>query len=255
VVAIVALTLAAWRSVLPGSSSCQSMAWAAAPSAADLPAGWSIAAARYGVDELTMTLVGPAPVDQESAQPVVYATISCFQSDAVTAVSRSREAAESAGHDVSTRDDLGDQAYSAVDPSGASYIQFRHDAVVADLAASAETAPTELEAIVAAIDGMLGGDGVPPADATDAPTADPAAVPSDVPTDDATVPTEAPAAPELEAALPTSVAGTDLTVESALGTMVLADDAGSRAVIAALRAEGVASEDLQVAQAFDETSP
>jgi hypothetical protein len=61
------------------------------------------------------------------------------------------------------------------------------------------------------------------------------------------------AAPELEARLPTSVDGIALTVDSAAGTEILGEDTSSRAILAALRAEGKEAADLSLAQAYDET--
>ena len=60
-------------------------------------------------------------------------------------------------------------------------------------------------------------------------------------------------APELEAKLPAEVDGTVLTIDSAAGTDVLGEDQSSRAIAAALRAEGKTAADLSLAQAYDET--
>jgi hypothetical protein len=60
-------------------------------------------------------------------------------------------------------------------------------------------------------------------------------------------------APELEAKLPTEVDGTVLTVDSAAGTDVLGEDQSSRAIVAALRADGKTPADLTLAQAYDES--
>jgi hypothetical protein len=70
---------------------------------------------------------------------------------------------------------------------------------------------------------------------------------------DATSPS-GPAAPELEARLPTSVGGVSLTVDSATGSTILAEDPGSRAIIAALRADGKDPDALSFANAYDETA-
>ena len=252
-IAAVAVGLVAWQSLAPTAGSCQSTAWDAAPPAEDLPAGWSIGALQYGAGQVTTTLVGPPPADELSAQAVAYATITCYAQGASEALSRSLAAAAGAGQEVDRRDDLGDEAYAAIESSGASYVTFRHGDVVADIAASGDTTGAELEAIVAAIDRALGGDGPSEAIATPEPVGEATSGPTIGPSDGTTeLPTEAPVSPELEAALPGSVAGTPLAIESATGTTVLGDDAGSRAVIAALRAEGASPEDLQVAQAYDE---
>jgi len=121
-IALVAVGLTAWRFLAPAGAACQSTAWDAAPSTGDLPAGWSIGATQYDVDRMSMRLLGPVPQDQSSAQPVVYATITCYPHDAAGAVTRSHAAATAAGQTVSSRTDLGDQGYTALDPSGASFI-------------------------------------------------------------------------------------------------------------------------------------
>jgi hypothetical protein len=252
--AIVAIGLAAWHFVSPSTGSCQSTAWEAAPSSADLPADWSIGSAQYAVDQVTTTLLGPTPQDQTSAQAVVYATVTCYAQDAAKAVTLAEAAATEAGEQVTPRDDLGDQAYGVVSSSGASYVEFRHGDVVADVAASGDTTAAELEAIVAAVDRALGGDGPSAMIATPEPSGDASPIATGEPTDDAaSSPSDGPIAPELEAALPASVNGTTLTKQSDVASSLLGDDAGSRAIIAALRAEGISPDDLQIAQAYDDS--
>jgi hypothetical protein len=63
-----------------------------------------------------------------------------------------------------------------------------------------------------------------------------------------------PAAPELEALLPTSVGGTTLTVQSATASDVLGTDPNSRALSAVVRSLGANPANLQIAQAFDDTN-
>ncbi len=159
VAALVALGLAAWRFVAPAGSSCQDTAWNTTPKAADLPADWSISASQYDVDRKQMTVVGPAPADANASQAVVYATITCFPSGAADAVTRSADAATAAGQTVTARDDLGDQAFSATDPSNATFLQLRHGDVVVYLAASGDATPSEVDALASAFDKALGGDG------------------------------------------------------------------------------------------------
>ena len=258
--ALVALLLAAWRFVLPAGDACQTTAWRAAPSAADLPPGWSISAAQYGVDQVTTTLSGPLPTDDTSAQALVYATLTCYAQDAATAVTLSEQAATAAGQQVSQRDDLGDQAYQSTDASGATYTGFRHGDIVVDVAASGETSITELDAVLSSLDRALGGDGTAAGLGTSGPTPGASLGPSGEPSGEpsgavgeASGSPDAPLAPELEAALPSSIGDTVLTIESAVGSMILGDDAGSRAIVAALRAKDASPDDLQVAQAYDET--
>ena len=170
-------------------------------------------------------------------------------------MTRSETAAQEAGQSVTTRDDLGDQAFSAADDSGAMFVQLRHGDVVVYLAASGDSTQPELDTIASAFDKALGGDGGAISAASAASVAE---VPSDLPAGSGDVPDasagglESPAAPELEAALPTKVGSLALVTDSAAGATILGEDQGSRAIQAALRAAGVSAESLKVAQAYDE---
>ncbi len=126
-----------------------------------------------------------------------------------------------------------------------------------DVAASGETSISELEAVLASLDRALGGDGSlaldtvgPTVAASTGLSSEPSAEPTE---GEASGSPDAPIAPELEAALPTKVGDTVLTIESAVGSMILGDDAGSRAIVAALRAKDASPDDLEIAQAYDET--
>jgi hypothetical protein len=184
----------------------------------------------------------------------VYATVTCYEDGAADAVTRSADAATAAGQAVTSRNDLGDQGFSAVDDSGATFLQFRHDKLVVYLAASGDATATEVDQLASAFDIALGGDGGAvavgtPAAATPVPSAD-TATPG--PSDDASP--GAAAAPELEAALPAKVGDIALAVDSATGSMMLGEDQLSRAITAALRAAGRTPDDLGIAQAYDETA-
>ncbi|MCJ7709284.1 MAG: hypothetical protein MUQ32_00480, partial [Chloroflexi bacterium] len=142
---------------------------------------------------------------------------------------------------------------SAADDSGATFLQFRHDRLVVYLAASGDVAATEVDQLASAFDLALGGDGGAvavgtPGVATPVPSNDAAA-----PGASEDIPPEV-AAPELEAVLPTVVGDTVMTVDSATGSMMLGEDPVSRAITAALRADGRVPDDLGVAQAYDETA-
>ena len=256
VIAVAALGLAGWRALVPAGSPCQAAAWAVVPPAADLPAGWTVASSQYDVERKSLSLLGPPPEDETVAQAVVYATITCYPTGAEDAVARSADASTAAGQLLTARDDLGDQGFSAVDSSGAIFLQFRHGAIVVYLAASGEANETEVDELASLFDKALGGDGgavavtspavstVPdPTDVVEPASADPGS----------SADASAAPAPELEALLPAEVAGIALTVDSATGDMVLGEDQGSRAIAATLRAAGRTPLDLHVAQAFDET--
>jgi hypothetical protein len=252
--ALVALGLVTWRFVLPADAGCQSTAWAASPAIEELPLGWTVSSSQYDVSRKTMTLLGPLPSDSTTNQAVLYATVTCYPQGAAESVSRSADAAAAAGQTVTSRSDLGDQGFLATDASGAIFLQFRHADVVVYIAASGDATSDEVDAVASAFDRAMGGDGAAvaigtpdtgaPSPSADQPSADASAAP---------IPTESPAAPELEAAMPTQVGDITLTVESALGTDILGDDQGSRAIIAALRADGKTPDDLRVAQAYDAT--
>jgi hypothetical protein len=251
--AVVALGLTAWRVIAPGSSSCQSAAWSAAPAAADLPSGWSISATQYLVNELSITLSGPPPIDQTSSRAVIYVTVSCFVDDAAGSVTRSQAAAVAAGLTVASRSDLGEQGYTANASTGASFIQFRHGSVVTYVAASGDATPADVDAVASALDRAQGGNGSAAVIPTPAPSDNGTPQPTDVFGSAAPSPAASIAAPELEAALPTSVGGTALSINSAVGTDVLGNDPGSRAIAAALRAAGSSPDAFRAAQAYDPT--
>ncbi len=259
VISVVALGLAGVTALAPKDDSCQTAAWNTSPNDADLPAGWTVASSQYDIARKSMSLTGAQPSDGTTAQAVVYATITCYPTGAADAVTRSAEASTAAGQTVVSRNDLGDQGFSAADASGATFLQFRHDRIVVYLAGSAESTAAEVDAIASAFDKSLGGDGgavglaspgAPGAPSASADTATGSEAPA--PSDGASA--SAPAAPALEALLPTKVGDVVLTVDSASGTMILGEDQGSRAITAALRADGKVPDDLKVAQAYDETA-
>ncbi len=245
VIAVAALGFAAVQLLAPAPS-CQDEAWNVQPSPGDLPDAWAIAATQYDLDRKTMSFTGPFPQDGVSSQASVISTITCFEQGAADAVTRSQQASEDADQTVIVRDDLGEQAFSAVDDSGATFLQLRTGRVVVYLAGSPDTSATEVDQIASAFDIALGGDG-----GTIAP-------PTVGPSDDlgfASIDPEAsasPEAPELVAMLPTQVGDVTLTVDSATGSSFLGDDQGSRAVLATLREADLGADDLRVAQAYDE---
>lgn len=254
VLSVVGVGLAAWNAVTPADGGCQSVAWSTSPDAKDLPAGWTVAASQYDIARKSMSLLGPVSADGTAGQAVVYATITCYPDGAADAVTRSADAATAAGQLVTSRNDLGDGGFSAADEAGATFLQFRHDRVVVYLAASGDATLAEVDVLASAFDRAMGGDGGAVAIGTQdvitsaVPTTEPeSAAPSDgvLPSDGN--------APDLEAMLPTKVGDLVLTLDSATGSLFLADDQVSRAIAAALRADGREPDDLAVAQAYDET--
>jgi len=250
-VAVVALGLAAWKMLTPAADSCQQVAWDTTPASKDLPAGWAITASQYDVLRKSMTLTGPQPSDATANQAVVYATITCYPEGAADSVTRSAAAAKAAGQDVTTRDDLGDQAFSAVDPSDAEFLQLRHGNVVAYLAASGDATPDDVDSLASAFDRALGGDGGEAAVGTpDAGSPGASEDLSEEPSDEADA-SSSPSAPELEALMPTKVGDIDLAVDSSTGDEVLSDEQGGQPIVAALRAAGATPADLRQAYAYD----
>ena len=255
VVALAGLGLAASRFVMPSDPGCQTGAWDATPAVAELPLDWTVGATQYDTNRKSMTFLGPAPADQSTNRAVIYATITCFTQGAADSVARSAAAATAAGQGVNTRQNLGEQGFIAEDTSGATFLQFRRGAVVVYLAASGEATPEETTAVAEAFDHAMGGP--PPGTAIGTPDVGgptPNGSAATGPSPSVAAASASPAAPELVAALPTKVGTISLSVESALGTTILGTDQGSRAITAALRAEGKVPDDLRVAQAFDPTS-
>jgi hypothetical protein len=253
VLALVGVGIAATRFLFPAAGSCQQDSWDVRPAEGDLPAGFTLSVAQYDINRQQVTFLGPLPVDETAAQGVVYVTVTCFEEGAEDAVARSEQAARDASQTVTDRDDLGNGGFAATDENGSNFIQLRHDDVVVYLAASSEVASSDVDTLASAYDKALGGDGGAVAVGTQDPgtSASEEPVASDGPSDE--VPSDAAAAaPELEAQLPTAVNGTALTVDSAIGTDLFGDDESSRAITAALRAEGKTPADLTFAQAYDE---
>jgi hypothetical protein len=256
VLSVAGIGLAAWSAFAPAGADCQSKTWAATPASKDLPAEWTIASSQYDIARKTMSLLGPTPADETVSPAVVYVTITCYPEGAADAVTRSADAATTAGQVVTKRDDLGDQGFSALDDTGATFLQFRRDRIVVYLAASGDATAGEVDQLASAFDKSMGGDGGAVAIGTpDAGSVKPsgsASAATPEPSLDASP--SAAAAPELEAVLPAKVGDVVLVVDSATGSMFLGEDQGSRAIAAALRADGHQPDDLAVAQAYDETA-
>lgn len=261
-IALLATGLVAWRFLAPADAGCQTTAWDVSPAVEQLPSGWTISASQYDVSRKTLTLLGPTPQDTTTNRAVLYATVTCYSQGAADSVTRSEAAATAAGQAVAQRTDLGEQGFLATDTSGAMFLQFRRGSVVVYLAASGDATSDEVNAVASAFDlSMSGTAAAAPVGTLDlgagaslaAPSAAPSGVPSSPSASESPTASGSPAAPQLEAALPRQVGTTVLTVESAVGTSILGADQGSRAIVAALRAEGKTTDDLLVAQAYDAT--
>ena len=97
VLAVVGVGVAGVSALAPSDDSCQTRAWDTAPKEADLPADWAVVSSQYDIARKSMSLLGPGSADGTTAQPVVYATITCYPSGAGDAVIRSAEASKAAG--------------------------------------------------------------------------------------------------------------------------------------------------------------
>jgi hypothetical protein len=247
IIAVAGLGLAALQAFMPATGGdCQSRAWAVTPAVDQLPQGWTATASQYDISRKTLSFLGPVPEDQ----PVTYVTVTCFDKGAADAVRLSQQAATDAGQTVQARTDLGDQAFDAIDETGAGFIQLRHGTLVVYLAGSGDTSSTDLDQLASAFDKALGGDG----GTIRQPTAPPSLDPGESLDPGASGAVESPAAPDLIAKLPTQVGDVTLTADSADGSSILGEDQGSRAILAALRAAGKEATDMRVAQAYDSNS-
>ncbi|MDQ3128433.1 MAG: hypothetical protein M3Q66_08285 [Chloroflexota bacterium] len=236
-------------------TACRTSAWAAVPKADRLPAGWQIGSTDLNANGVTVSLVGPAPEDQTAQPPVVYASVTCYGEAATTALEQNRLGAEAAGATISERTASGD-AYDVDNPStGSVTTLFRVGGLIGQIADAGTAAPSELAAIATALatamgDGTAAGTGgITPTDGASG-SDDPAA------TDDplgSAEPDPSAFAPELEAVLPTDIGGTPLTIQSNSATEIFGDDPSSRALGARIRAIGGTLDQLQVAQAYDDT--
>ena len=236
-------------------TACRSAAWAAVPRADRLPPGWQIGSTDLNANGVTVSLVGPTPEDQTVQPPVVYASVTCYGEAATTALEQNRLGAEAAGATISERTASGD-AYDVDNPStGSVTTLFRVGGLIGQIADAGTATPSELATIATALasamgDGTAAGTGgIEPTDGATG-SDDPAA--SQDPLGSAE-PAPSAFAPELEAVMPTDIGGTPLTIQSNSATEIFGDDPSSRALGARIRAIGGTLEELQVAQAYDDT--
>ncbi len=236
-------------------TACRSAAWSSVPKADGLPTGWQIGSTDLNANGVTVSIVGPTPEDQTAQPPVVYASVTCYGDAAAIALQQNRLGAKAAGATISERTASGD-AYDVDNPStGSVTTLFRVGGLIGQIADAGTAAPSELSTITTALAKAMG-DGSAAGTGGNAPTdgasrsADPAA--SEDPLGSAE-PAPSAFAPELEAVLPTDLGGTPLTIQSNSATELFGDDPSSRALGARIRAIGGTLDQLQVAQAFDET--
>jgi hypothetical protein len=261
-IALLALAAAAGAIVLvlmnrgTDLSACRSAAWAAIPDKHDLPANWALGSTDLNANGMTVSINGPASADDSTAQPIAYASVTCYGEVAATAMQENRDAAKAAGSTVVDRLSGGD-AYDVVNPStGSVTTLFRVGTLIGQIADAGSSSSADLAQITKAVAAAMGDQA-----AAGSPGARPSgATGSETPGGSGSAeggspgPSGSPVAPDLEAKLPTEVGGTTLTTQSATADSVFGDDPNSRALSARIRAMGSDVTDLQIAQAFDESS-
>ena len=245
-------------------TACRTQAWTSIPDKADLPADWALGSTDLNANGMTISILGPAPADNSAKQPVVYASITCYGDAAATALTENRKAASAAGSTVSNRTANGD-SYDVDNPTtGSITTLFRIGGLIGQVADAGTASPSDLAVITSALAAAMGNGtaagtgGVSPTDGASG-SQEPLGSP-DVGAGDASA---SPFAADLEAMLPKSIvdgtstasppAAIPLTVQSASATDVFGEDPSSRALAAQIRALGSTLDQLQIAQAFDES--
>ena len=247
-------------------TACRSEAWKSIPNANDLPDNWNLGSTDLNANGMTISILGEAPADSSTNQPVVYASVTCYgESAAATALEQNRKASVAAGATVRNRTSNG-AAYEVDNPTtGSVTTLFRVGGLVGQIADAGTATPEDLATITTAVAKAMGSETA----AGTAPDANPsdAATGSDEPlgSDDlgAAESSGPPFAPELEALIPKSIvdnsstsspgAPVPLTVQSASATDVFGEDPSSRALAARIRALGATLDQLQIAQGYDDT--
>jgi hypothetical protein len=234
-------------------TACRSAAWSAIPDENDLPDGWTLGSTDLNANGMTISIMGPAPADSSTNQPVVYASVTCYGDSAATALTQNRKAATAAGSTVTNRAANG-QAYDVDNPTtGSVTTLFRVGGLIGQVADGGTADPTDLTSITSAVAAAMGDPtaaGGPAVGPTDA------AAGSDQPqsSDQGSLePSPSDVAPGLEADLPTSIQGTPLTATSYSGDQALSATPSSRALAAHLVSLGAKLADVQIAQAGDDS--
>ena len=244
-------------------TACRTAAWTSIPLAKNLPKDWALGSTDLNANGMTISILGPAPADSSTKQPVVYASVTCYGDAAQTALDENKKAATAVGSTVTLRTTNGD-AYDVDNPTtGAVTTLFRVGGLVGQVADGGTASPSDLAAITSAVAAAMGNQ-TAAGDAGVGPTDDPNASQDPLGSDDVGAgPSASPFAPALEALLPRSIPDTSstasplatipLSVLSARASEVFGQDPSSRALAARVRVLGSTFDQLQVAQAYDET--
>src|SRR4051794_7610760 len=237
-------------------SSCRSAAWGAVPDTAALPGGWQLGSTDLNANGMTISILGPTSSDASSAQPAVYASVTCYGDSAATAMSQNKSAAKAAGSTVVNRSAGGD-AYDVSNAStGSTTTIFRVGQLIGQVADAGSASPADLATITQAVAAAMGDEA---AAGTAGSAASDAANGSEEPgaSDDGSgggseEPAPSSVAPELEADLPATIQNTPLTPYSTTGDQVLSSFPAARAFAARLQSMGAKLSELVVAQAADD---
>ena len=242
-------------------TACRTAAWKAVPKLEDLPSGWTLGSTDLNANGITVSVNGPELGDG-SSPAVVYASVTCYGEGAPAALDANRAAADAAKATVEARKGGSDAFDISNSTTGSTTTIFRVNGLVAQIAGAGDATRTELDTIAGAVAAAMGNQtaaGTSP----NGPDAGPSGSNEPLGSDDVPDGSSAPFAPELEALLPTSIADRtpgaspgatiQLTIDSASAADVFGQDPSSRALAARIRSLGKTLDDLQVAQAFDET--
>jgi hypothetical protein len=254
-----ALFVVLTRPSATNDTSCRAIAWRALPTTDTLPDGWTVTGSGFYTDGYGASLVGPAPASGQAAQPGINVRVSCFGADGHLAVTRSHDSDLALGGTDVPFADIGDEAVATQDEAGTTTsVYIRRGQLVASLAASQGVDPADLEQAAQAIDdAMVAAEST--AAAGSSPTGEPIGSDALGPEPSDEIPTDEPGAsiaeshdsPELEALLPTRIAGTALATQSTTGTAAFGDDPSSQALLQSLSAYGKTGDDLEIAEAYD----
>src|SRR5215212_998955 len=240
---------------------CRTAAWSAIPDAHDLPDEWHLGSTDLNANGITVSVMKADPGDGTSP-PVVVASVTCYGSNAANAVSAARDAAKAVGSDVGNRPGGVDAIDIHSSSTGSTTSMFRTGSLVAQIADSGEASSTDLDKIATSVARAMGDEH---AAGTSAKIPDSGATGSDEPTDSGDLESTPPFAPELEAALPRSIAdpGPDASPgatvalgvisASASDAMQDATDPGSRSLVGWLTSVGKTTDDLEYAASGDES--
>lgn len=236
-------------------TACRTAAWHAIPADKSLPTDWSLGSTDLNANGMTISIVGPPSADGSTDQPVVYASITCYGDAAATALDENRQAATAAGSTVRDRIGASDVAYDVDNPTtGSTTTLFRVGGLVGQIAPAGSPTDADIAKITTAVAAAMG-DQTAAGTGGISPTDEGLGSEEPIGSDDLSSAEPTPSfGPELVAMLPTTLGGTALTVDNRAASEFFGpDDPTGRAVAASLRSLGKTLDDLQIAQAFDES--